>query len=139
MTTDTIANDLLVEGLAGHLRSMDLVSWQRIATWAEQSALSFEDLRLLIALARMAGDGPATVSELGDLAGLPLDVAYPATHKLRDRGYLDEEQRHYVLNESGHELVASYEAAHREGIQAYVDTLDHAERARLLSVFGAGR
>ena len=67
---------------------MDLIGWQQIASWAEQSQLSFEDLRLLLALALKMDDGPATVSELGDLAGFSLDVAYPAIHSLRRRGYL---------------------------------------------------
>ena len=80
MITPTTSTDPLVEALATRLRRMDLVGWQRIATWAEQSELSFEDLRLLLALAMKMDDGPAAVSELADLAGFPLDVAYPAIH-----------------------------------------------------------
>ena len=48
MITFTTSTDPLVEVLATRLRRMDLVAWQRIATWAEQSELSFEDLRLLL-------------------------------------------------------------------------------------------
>jgi DNA-binding MarR family transcriptional regulator len=110
---------------------MDLVGWQRIATWAEQSELSFEDLRMLLALAVKADEGPAPISELADLAGFSLDVAYPATHRLRGRGYLREDRREYSLTEQGQELVARLDAAHREGIQAYVDQLDPDERDRL--------
>jgi DNA-binding MarR family transcriptional regulator len=133
--TDTTSTDPLVEALATRLRLMDLVSWQRVATWVEQSELSFEDLRLLLAVALKVDDGPTTVSELGELAGLSLDIAYPATHRLRGRGYLREEQRQYALTQQGQELVASFEAAHREGIQAYVDTLDREEHERLLEAF----
>jgi DNA-binding MarR family transcriptional regulator len=139
MITDTTSTDPLVEALATRLRLIDLVGWQRIATWAEQSELSFEDLRLLLALALKSDDGPATVSELGDLAGLSLDIAYPATHSLRGRGYLREERRHYSLSRRGQELVAMLDAAHREGIQAYVDTLDRDERERLLNAFANPR
>jgi DNA-binding MarR family transcriptional regulator len=131
MITPMTSNDALVEALATRLRRMDLIGWQRVATWAEQSELSFRDLRLLLALALKIDDGPATVSELADLAGFPLDVAYPAIHRLRGRGCLREERRRYSLNEQGQELVARLDAAHREGIQAYVDQLDPEEQQRL--------
>ena len=129
--TPTTSTDPLVEALAIRLRLIDLIGWQRIATWAEQSELSFEDLRLLLALALKVDDGPAAVSELADLAGFSLDVAYPAIHSLRGRGYLREERRRYSLSERGLELVATLDAARREGIQAYVNQLDRDERQRL--------
>ena len=133
------STDPLVEALATRLRLIDLVGWQRIAKWAEQSVLSFEDLRLLLALAFKMDDGPAPVSELADLAGFPLDVAYPAINRLRGRGYLREERRQFSLSEQGEELLAELDGARREGIQAYVDTLDHEERGRLRNVFGTAR
>jgi DNA-binding MarR family transcriptional regulator len=139
MTTPTTSTDPLVEAIATRLRRMDLVGWQRIAAWAEQAELSFEDLRLLLALAVKADDGPAAISELADLAGFPLDVAYPAVHRLRGRGYLREERRQYSLTQEGHELVARMDAAHREGIQAYVDQIDPDERRQLDAAFGIGR
>jgi DNA-binding MarR family transcriptional regulator len=131
MITPMTSTDPLVEALATRLRRMDLIGWQRVATWAEQSELSFEDLRLLLALALKIDDGPATVSELADLAGFPLDVAFPATHSLRRRGYVREEQRQYALSEQGRKLVARLDAARRAGIQAYVDQLDSEEQQRL--------
>lgn len=139
MITPTTSTDPLVEVLATRLRLIDLVAWQRIATWAEQSELSFEDLRLLLALALKTDDGPAAVSELADLAGFSLDVAYPAIHRLRGRGYLREERRQYSLSQQGHELVAMLDAAHREGIQAYVDLLSPDESRRLDAAFGIAR
>jgi hypothetical protein len=139
MMTPMTSTDPLVEVLAARLRRIDLVGWQRVATWAEQSELSFEDLRLLLALAVKMDDGPAAVSELADLAGFPLDVAYPATHSLRRRGYVREEGRQYALSQQGEELVAMLDAAHREGIQAYVDQLDPDESRRLDAAFGIVR
>jgi DNA-binding MarR family transcriptional regulator len=139
MITPMTSTDPLVEALATRLRRMDLIGWQRVATWAEESELSFEDLRLLLALALRMDDGPAPVSELGELGGLPLDVAYPAIHSLRRRGYLHEERRHYSLSQQGQELVASLDAARREGIQAYVDTLDPDERDRLREALAKAR
>jgi hypothetical protein len=135
----TTSSGALADALAPRLRLMDLLGWQRIATWAEQSELSFEDLRLLLALALKMDDGSATVGELAELAGFSLDVAYPATHSLRGRGYLREEHRKYSLSEQGQELVATLDAAHREGIQAYVDTLDQHERDRLRAAFANPR
>ena len=133
------STDPLVEALATRLRLMDLVGWQRIASWAEESELSFEDLRFLLALAMKMDDGPAAVSELADLAGFSLDVAYPATRRLRARGYLREERRQYSLSQQGQELVAKLDAAHREGIQAYVDQLSPDESRRLDAAFGIPR
>ncbi len=139
MITTTTSTDPLVEVLATRLRRLDLVGWQRIATWAERSELSFEDLRLLLALAVKMDDGPAAISELADLAGFSLDIAYPAIHRLRGRGYLREERRQYSLSREGQELVARLDAAHREGIQAYVDQLDRDDRKRLDAAFGIER
>jgi DNA-binding MarR family transcriptional regulator len=135
MSTPTTSTDPLVEVLATRLRVMDIVGWQRIATWAEESELSFEDLRLLLALAAKMGDGPAAISELADLAGFSLDVAYPAIHRLRGRGYLREERRQYSLSQQGQELVAGLDAARREGIQAYVAQLSPDEIRRLDAAF----
>jgi DNA-binding MarR family transcriptional regulator len=136
MITPTTSTDPLVEAIATRLRLMDLIGWQRIATWAEESELSFEDLRLLLALALKIDDGPVAVSELADLSGFSLDVAYPVIHRLRGRGYLREEHRRFALTQQGQELVAKLDAAHREGIQSYVDQLDRDERQRLREAFG---
>jgi DNA-binding MarR family transcriptional regulator len=138
MTTMT-STDPLVEVLATRLRLADLVGWQRITAWAQQSELSFEDLRLLLALAFKIDDGPTPVGELAELAGFPLDVAYRTTHRLRGRGYLREERRKYALSEQGQELVAMLDAEHREGIQAYIDQLDPDERQRLHRAFADAR
>jgi DNA-binding MarR family transcriptional regulator len=139
MITHTTSTDPLVKALATQARQIDVVGWQRIAAWAEQSELSFEDLRLLLALAVKMDDGPAAVSELADLAGFSLEVAYPATHRLRGRGYLREERRQYSLSQQGQELVAMLDGAHREGIQAYVNQLDPDERRQLEAAFGIAR
>lgn len=135
MDTDTTSTELLVEVLSTRLRRIDVVGWRRIATWAEESDLSFEHLRLLLVLAVKTDDGPTSVSELGDLAGLAPEAAYPATHALHGRGYLREERRRYALTEQGLDLVAGLNAAHREGVQAYVETLDRDERERLVKAF----
>ena len=139
MITLTTSTDSLVEALAARLRRMDLVGWQRIATWAEQSELSFEDLRMLLAFAVKMDDGPTAVSELADLAGFSLDVAYPATHRLRSRGYLVEEGRQFLLSPEGRELVGKLDAARRDGIRVYVDQLDPDERRQLEAAFGIAR
>jgi DNA-binding MarR family transcriptional regulator len=125
------STDPLVDALSARLRVMDLVGWQRIAKLTEQSELSFEDLRLMLAFAMKMEDGSAAISELAELAGFSLDVAYPATHSLKSRGYLREERRQYSLSQKGQELVAAIDAAHREGIEAYVDQLGREEREEL--------
>jgi DNA-binding MarR family transcriptional regulator len=126
MTTST---DSLVDALAERLRRADLIGWAQITARAEELGLSFEDLRVLLALA--VKDGPSSVSDIARSSGLSLDAAYPAVHELRGRGYLREERRQYSLSEDGRDLVAQMDAAHREGVQAYVDQLDPRERERL--------
>ena len=139
MITPTTSTASLVDALAARLRRMDLVGWQRIATWAEQSELSFEDLRMLLAFAVKMDDGPTAVSELADLAGFSMDVAYPATHRLLRRGYHREEGRQFTLSRQGRELVGKLDAARRQGIEAYVDQLDPDERRQLEAAFGIAR
>src|SRR3954470_8031756 len=136
MITPTTSTDVLVDALATRLRRMDLVGWQQIVAWAQESELSLEDLRLLLALAVKLDEGPAAISELAELAGLPLDVAYPATHRLRGRGYVSEVGRTYALSQEGRELVGTLDAAHRQGIRAYIDQLDTTERQQLEAAFG---
>jgi DNA-binding MarR family transcriptional regulator len=138
MMAPTTSTDPLVEALSSRVRLMDLVGWQRIATLAEQSDLTFEDLRLLLAFAVM-DHGSARVRELADLAGFSLDLAYPAVHSLRSRGYLREERRRYSLSQEGQELVAALSAAHHEGIEAYVDRLDPEERQELTKALTKAR
>ena len=136
MIIPTTSNDSLVDALAARLRVMDLVAWQRIAKWAEQSEFSFEDLRMLLALAVKVDDGPTAVSELADLAGFSLEVAYPATHRLLRRGYLREEGRQFSLSPQGQDLVGKLDAIHREGIGAYVDQLTPDDRRQLEAALG---
>jgi DNA-binding MarR family transcriptional regulator len=137
MTAAATSSDPLVDTLATRLRRMDLVGWQRIASWAEERELTFEKLRLLLALT--IEDGPTAARELADVAGLSLHAAYPAIHSLRRGGYLREERRRYALTERGQDLAATLDAARREGIQAYVDHLDPDERRQLDAAFGIAR
>lgn len=80
---------------------------------AEELALSFEDLRLLLALSTRSGS--SSVSELARVSGLSLQAAYPAVSRLRGRKYLCEERRRYSLHEEGREVLAILDGAHRGG------------------------
>jgi DNA-binding MarR family transcriptional regulator len=131
------STDSLVDALAARLRNVDLIAWARITERAEKLGLSFEDLRLLLALRIRNTD--CTVSDLAQVSGLPLDAAYPAAHHLRGRGYLYEKQRRYSLSEEGRELVAMLDAAHRAGIEAFVDGLDPRERQQIEEALGVTR
>lgn len=128
-TSRPTSTDPLVEALATRLRRVDLIGWARITERAEELGLSFEDLRLLLALTTT--EGASSVGDLARISGLPLDAAYPTAHHLHARGYLREERRRYALSEDGRDLIVILETAHREGIQAYVDGLDARDR-RLL-------
>ena len=98
--------------------------------WAEKRALSFEELRLLLALSTR--NGSSSVSELARISGLSLNAAYPTVSRLRSRGYLCEERRRFSLREEGRKVLAMLDAAHRKGIQAYVEGLDARDREWLL-------
>jgi DNA-binding MarR family transcriptional regulator len=128
------STDPLVEALATRMRRMDLMAWQRIASWAERFEMSFEHLRVLLAL--RIEDGATAASELAELAGLSLHAAYPAVSDLRGRGYLREERRRYALTAHGQDLMAALDAAHCKRIETYVDRLDPNERRRLDEAFG---
>jgi DNA-binding MarR family transcriptional regulator len=116
----------VVEALAARLHCVDLIGWEHITARAGNLGLSFEHLRLLLALT--IRDGPSSVSELARISGFSLDAAYPAVHHLRGRGYLLEVRRRYSLSEDGRALVDILETARREGLKAYVDGLDARER-----------
>jgi DNA-binding MarR family transcriptional regulator len=126
MSFPTSSTEPLVNALASRLRCVDLASWAEITRPVEELALSFEDLRLLLALSTRTGS--SSVSELARIGGLSLDAAYPAVNRLRGRKYLCEEQRRFSLREEGREVLAILDAAHREGIRAYVDGLDPRDR-----------
>jgi DNA-binding MarR family transcriptional regulator len=132
-TGSPASTDPLVEVLATRLAMVDLTAWARITARAEELGLSFEDLRLLLAL-KIRNGGPSTVGDLAGISGFSLDAAYPAVHHLRSRGYVREERRRYSLTADGRELVALLDAAHREGIQEYVDGLAASERKWLEDV-----
>ena len=127
---DATSTEPLVEALVARVRRVDLIGWAQITARAEELGLSFEDLRLLLTLATK--DGPTSVSDLARISGFSTDAAYPAVHRLRHRGYWREERRRYSLSEEGREMVAVLDAAHREGIQAYVEGLGAREREWLL-------
>lgn len=120
------STDPLVQALEARLRVVDLVGWAQITARAEQHGLSFEDLRLLLALA--ARDGTSNVGDLARLSGLSTEAAHRGVNHLRGRGYLREERCRYALSVDGQELVGVLDTAHREGIQAYVEGLDARER-----------
>jgi DNA-binding MarR family transcriptional regulator len=132
----TVSTDQLVDELTARLRRVDLVAWTRIVAWAEESDLSLEDLRLLLALA--AADGARSAGELTELTGLSLDAVYRAIHRFHGRGYTREERRRHSLTDAGHELVAALDAAHRAGIEAYVAELSPEERRQIEVALGLG-
>ena len=122
MITSTTSTDPLVEVLATRLRLMDLVGWQRIAAWAEESGLSFEDLRLLLALALKMDDGPVVVSELADLAGFSLEwPTPPPTGSAVAATWVKKGVN--IRSASRARARRHADAAHREGIRAYVEQL----------------
>jgi hypothetical protein len=66
------STESLVEALAARLHMVDLIGWAQITARAEKLGLSFEDLRLLLALTTR--EGPSSVSDLARISGFSLDA-----------------------------------------------------------------
>jgi hypothetical protein len=104
--TQTHAPDQLDAEVGPHLRHMALVFSTSVWRWTQTVGLGVADGNVLLALSETGGVGGAAVSTR---CGLPLDVVYPALHRLTDRGYVLEEHRHHRLTAEGQRLVADFD------------------------------
>lgn len=80
-----------------------------VLRWIEESRLDPDEARVLLAL-NAAGQA-ITAAEVAELAGLDLNSAYQAVHKLHGRSLTCEESRRHELSARGRELMRSYEDA----------------------------
>ncbi len=92
--------------VGGDLRHMALVFSTAVFRWTQAVDLRVADGNVLLALSETGGTDAAAVSAR---SGLPLDVVYPALHRLTDRGYVLEEHRRHRLTAEGHRLVAEFD------------------------------
>ena len=77
-----------------------------IWSWTQSAGLGIAEGPVLLALSETDVSGASAVSAR---SGLPLDVVYPALHRLTDRGYVFEEHRQHRLTAAGQRLIAKFE------------------------------
>ena len=92
------------------MRHMALTVSTSVWTWTQSAGVQTVDGYVLLALSETGAAGAAAVS---DGYGLPLDVVYPALHRLTDRGYVLEEHRHHRLTAEGQRIVADFDRDER--------------------------
>jgi hypothetical protein len=85
-----------------------------VLRWIEESHLDLHEARALLAL--NASGRAMTAAEVAELAGLDLNSAYQAVHKLHGRLLTCEESRRHELSARGRELMQSFEDARQPGV-----------------------
>jgi DNA-binding MarR family transcriptional regulator len=85
-----------------------------VLRWIAESHLDLPEARALLAL--NASGQAMTAAEVAELAGMDLDSAYRAIHKLHVRRLTCEESRRHELTARGRELMRSYEDAGGRGV-----------------------
>jgi len=92
--------------VGGRLRRVALAVSTSVFVFKRKAAYEIADGIVLLAVSETNGMRAAAVSTR---SGLPLDVVYPALHRLTDRGYALEEHRNHSLTVEGQRLVAEFD------------------------------
>ena len=129
MTSDRQASDAdLVDALADRLEQFELHTAGHLLRWIHAADLTFAEMRVFLTLA----DGEArTGGELAEVAGLDVEFAYPALHKLEARGWLAENERMHSLGEAGRDQLGELAAIRRAAVGDFVASLPAGERRSL--------
>ena len=129
MTSDRQASDAdLVDALADRLEQFELHTAGHLLRWIHAADLTFAEMRVFLTLA----DGEArTGGELAEVAGLDVELAYPALHKLEARGWLAENERMHSLGEAGRDQLGELAAIRRAAVGDFVASLPAGERRSL--------
>ena len=101
--------------------------------WLQKCGLSTTELQVLLALA--AGEAREG-GELADASGVPVDLTYPALHKLASLGWLHEENRRHSLSATGQDKVAELSTVRRAAVADFVSSLSPEERRELATGLG---
>src|SRR4051812_28524439 len=99
-------------GVGRHLRHVALTVSTSVWMWTRSAGVQTVDGYVLLALSETDEAG---ATEVSNRSGLPLDVVYPALHRLTDRGYVLEERRRHVLTDDGRQLVADFDRFSADG------------------------
>ena len=129
MTSDRQPSDAdLVEALTDRLAQFEVHTAGHLLRWIHAADLTFAELRVFLTLV----DGePHSGGELAEVAGLDVEMAYPALHKLEARGWLAEDERMHSLGEAGRDQLGELTAIRRATVGDFVASLPTGERRSL--------
>ena len=127
MSSDPSHGELL-DALTARLERFQLHTSGHLLRWVQGADLTFAEMRVFLALA----DGQArTGAELAELAGLEVEMAYPALHKLEARGWLCEAERRHSIHGPGLEQLEELATIRRAAVGEFVASLPTDERQSL--------
>ena len=130
---DQQPDDELIEVLSVRLDNFERHAAGHLVGWLQQCGLSTTELQVLLALA----DGePREGGELAQASGVPVDLTYPALHKLAANGWLHEENRRHSLSTAGQDKVDELSDVRRAAVADFVSSLSPQERRELATGLG---
>ena len=126
----------LVEALSIRLDNFERHAAGRLVGWMQDAALSVGDMQVFLALS----DGePRSGGELAQESGVPVELAYPAIHKLAAHGWLHEENRRHWLSEAGRKKLGELAAVRHAAVEDFVASLSSDDRHELAVAMGTAR
>jgi DNA-binding MarR family transcriptional regulator len=125
---DREPHDELIEVLSVRLDNFERHVAGHLVGWLQKCGLSTSELQVLLALA----DGESREGgELAKASGVPVDLTYPALHKLAAYGWLHEENRRHFLSAAGQDKVHELSTVRRAAVADFVSSLSVQERRDL--------
>ncbi len=126
----------LVDALSARLDKFERHAAGRLVGWIQETDLSMGELQVFLALS----DGePMHGGQLAEAAGVTVELAYPAIHKLAAQGWLQEENRKHRLSEAGEAKLGELAAVRHAAVGDFVASLPPEERQELAVAMGAAR
>ena len=136
MSTDAADNPPdpeLVRVLCDRLDRFERHATGHLLGWIQATELSPAEIRIFLAL----DDGrPRPAAELAKTTDVPVELAYPALHKLAARGWLAETHRMHCLSPEGKEKLQELAGVRRSGVEDFVSSLAPEESRTLATALG---
>jgi DNA-binding MarR family transcriptional regulator len=126
-------DDKLVDVLSQTLERFERHATGHLLNWIQASGLSLVELQVFMTLAdgeRMDG------GELAKAAGVPVELTYPAVHKLAAQGWLEEENRRHWLSEGGRAKLDELATVRHAAVGDFVASLTPDQRHDLAVAVG---
>jgi hypothetical protein len=124
----------LVDSLSARLDRFERHAAGRLLGWIQDTGLSMGELQVFLA---MSDGEPMNGGQVAEAAGLPVELAYPAIHKLAAQGWLEEENRRHWLSKAGEAKLDELAAVRHAAVGDFVASLSPEERHELAVAMGA--